>query len=104
MKQESYWSLGVQSSHPNACVARVGDVVSNGRPYPFFCAGNVGFRVCQSVLVDDGLVQVVSDGSGYEWIWFREDGSLTFTRDGWGSESWALREALNVALGGVDRG
>lgn len=69
--------------------------------YPSFHeSGNEGYIVIHSVLVDDGLVQVVSDGCNHEWMWVKENGEVIYTKSGWGCVAYALRDALNYAMGG----
>ncbi len=88
-------------THPIRLLPKHGESIENSEFYPRFhdSFGNEGFRVEHSVMVDDGVVQVVADpANGHtEWLWFREDGRVEYTRSGWGSIGYALQDALNHA-------
>jgi hypothetical protein len=87
--------------HPYKLLPGHGASIERSDFYPRFheIHGNEGFRVEHSVLVDDGVVQVVTnpDEGATEWLWFREDGRVVYTRAGWGSVCAALLDALTIA-------
>lgn len=90
------------NSHPSHLLSRQGAPISGSRYYPQLherSGNNEGFSVAHSVAVDDGVVQVVtnSEEGHTEWIWFREDGQVAFTLDGWGSVHAALLAGLIYA-------
>lgn len=90
------------TGHPFHSIAQQGQVISRHSAaffYPSFHErGNEYFRVHWSVVVDDGVIQVVGDDNTTEWIWFKEDGTALYTKSGWGSPAYALHDALNHAF------
>lgn len=89
------------AGHPFHFLPKVGMAIDSITAYPTMHEryGNNGFTVLNSIVVDDGVVQVVGDADNghYEWVWFRENGTVEFTRSGWGSLGYALHDALNHA-------
>ena len=86
--------------HPFHHAAKVGEMIETAECYRMRfheTYGNADFRVKHSVMVDDGLVQVVSDDNTNEWVWLKEDGTAEYTKHGYGSEGYALHAALNHA-------
>ena len=89
------------AQHPIRLLPKQGESIEQSRYYPQMHEryGNAGFRVEHAVVVDDGVLQVVAnaDEGHIEWLWFRENGRVEYTRAGWCSVHAALLEALTYA-------
>jgi len=52
----------------------------------------------------EGFVEIIGDGSGYEWLIWEEGVLTTHSNVGYGESAMALRDGLNKALPGTAKG
>lgn len=102
-KTHSFWSA--RNALPGALVdlhrtASTEDVSASMR-WPSLRGIVAPVYVLQSVLVADGLLQVIGDGEDgiYEWVWFRQDRPAIYTTAGFCSLATALYDGLSHVKG-----